>query len=172
MGIHGHGTIIWEKGEIKQRLDRGLGTNEWVELFEKKKCTHIESLASDHSILLLDTMSDKKGKKKKRFFFDKRWIQKEGIKKVVKEAWGGRDTGSRMFRLVGKVKKCIIALLKWKNKIQFNAKKRINQIKELAEKEKQTEEKGKRGRVAALKIKLHEAYKEEEQFWSQKARLQ
>ncbi|XP_071918894.1 uncharacterized protein [Coffea arabica] len=75
----------WKTGEIKQRLDRGLSSGGWHNLFEHTKCTHIESLGSDHSMLILDTMPGEH-KKRKKFFFDKRWTQREGIGEVIKKA--------------------------------------------------------------------------------------
>lgn len=76
----------WESGEIKQRLDRGLSSTGWQACFESPKCRHIDSLGSDHSMLLLDTIPEKK-KRKKRFFFDKRWVQKEEARDIIKKAW-------------------------------------------------------------------------------------
>ncbi|XP_071933897.1 uncharacterized protein [Coffea arabica] len=60
-----------EELEIKERLDRGLCSPEWLEVFNNAKCTHVENWASDHSILLLDTCPANR-MRKKRFFFDKR----------------------------------------------------------------------------------------------------
>ncbi|XP_071906010.1 uncharacterized protein [Coffea arabica] len=113
----------WQTGEIKQRLDRGLSSGGWHNLFEHTRCTHIESLGSDHSMLILDTMPGARTKRKK-FFFDKRWIQREGIKEVVKKTWEEDVRGSRMFRVVNKIKRCRVALLKWRNGFIENSKKK------------------------------------------------
>ncbi|XP_071920686.1 uncharacterized protein [Coffea arabica] len=64
-------------GEIMQRLDRGLCSEGWPQLFENAKCSHNESHASDHNMLLLETLPVDM-RKKKRFYFDKRWVQHEG----------------------------------------------------------------------------------------------
>ena len=53
-----------EKVEIKERLDRGLCSPEWLEVFNNAKCTHVENWASDHSILLLDTCPANRRRKK------------------------------------------------------------------------------------------------------------
>ena len=82
IGFEGHPwtwSNHWDnEGEIRQRLDRALGSMDWFQDFESAKCHHIETLASDHSLLLLDTNPGIE-RKKKRFYFDKRWLQKEGI---------------------------------------------------------------------------------------------
>ena len=54
----------WQDGETRQRLDRGLSSGASSNLFEQPKCTHVESLASDHSMLILDTNSGKGGRER------------------------------------------------------------------------------------------------------------
>ena len=59
-----------ERG-VKERIDRILGNESWIRKFEKAKCTHIETEASDHCILVLDTKPVKR-RWMKRFMFDRR----------------------------------------------------------------------------------------------------
>ncbi|XP_027096192.1 uncharacterized protein [Coffea arabica] len=119
----------WEQGgDIKQRLDRGLCSYPWSQVYEKIHCTHIASYASDHSILLFDTMMNI-GRRKKRFYFDKRWLKRDDIGEVVRSAWENEFNGSRMFQVVMKIKNCRVALLKWRNNFQANSQKDIEQIK-------------------------------------------
>ncbi|XP_027088449.1 uncharacterized protein [Coffea arabica] len=161
----------WEgDGEIKQRLHRALSSVQWNLKFEKAKCTHIKSHASDHSALLLDTNPMKRNRKK-RFFFDERWLQREGITQVIKEAWDKNVEGSRMFHIKTKVRNCRIALLRWSNKSNKNSRKRIESIKEKLDQIQGTSLPSIRKEKASLKMQLKEAYKDEEMFWSQKARL-
>ena len=68
-------------------------------------------------------------KRKKRFYFDKRWLHRDEVLDIVKLAWDQRDDGSRMFKVVQKVKRCRVNLLKWNSKIQGNSKQKIEQIK-------------------------------------------
>ena len=45
----------WDgEGEIRQRLDRGLSTINWSQYFDKAKCEHVETIGSDHNMLLID----------------------------------------------------------------------------------------------------------------------
>lgn len=62
---------------------------------------HIEKQASDHSLLLLDTNSEGR-KSKRRFYFDQRWLSKEGIEEVVRNAWEAECIGSPMFQVASK----------------------------------------------------------------------
>ncbi|XP_071901101.1 uncharacterized protein [Coffea arabica] len=109
IGYEGH---LWtwsnhweEKGEIRQRLDRCLASYDWVQIFEKARCQHLDTYASDHSLLCLDTVPDKE-KRKKKFYFDKRWLQKEGCQQVVKKAWQIEEPGSHMFKITKKIRNC------------------------------------------------------------------
>ncbi|XP_071909790.1 uncharacterized protein [Coffea arabica] len=157
-------------GEIKQRLDRILSNAQWNQKFEKAKCTHIKTHASDHSALVLDNTPLERNRRK-RFFFDKRWLQRDGISDVIKEAWNKSVEGSRTFQVKTKVRNCRIALLKWCNRINKNSRKRIENIKEQLDQIQGTSLKSKRKEKATLKLQLKEACRDEEMFWSQKARL-
>ena len=86
------------EGEIKQRLDRALSSVPWSQTFENAKCSHITTNAFDHSVLLIDTNPMEK-KKKRKFHFDKRWLQQEGIEEVIKKTWEKEIEGSRMFKV-------------------------------------------------------------------------
>ncbi|XP_071914102.1 uncharacterized protein [Coffea arabica] len=51
----------WEgDGEVKERLDRCLCSTEWVQLYERVRCNHVETEASDHLMLI----RTKKGRKR------------------------------------------------------------------------------------------------------------
>ncbi|XP_071914130.1 uncharacterized protein [Coffea arabica] len=162
----------WEdEGEIRQRLDRCLASYDWVQTFEKARCQHLDTYASDHSILCLDTEPDKE-KRKKKFYFDKRWLQKKEVQQVVEQAWQIDEPGSRMFKVIKKIRNCRIELLKWRNTFQADSKRRIVEIGKALEKVRVSDSDNKKEQVAELKNQLKEAYKEEEKFWRQKARIE
>ncbi|XP_027095016.2 uncharacterized protein [Coffea arabica] len=174
IGFEGHPwtwSNHWEdEGEIRQRLDRCLASYEWVQTFDKAKCQHMDTYASDHSILCLDT-DPEKGKRKQRFFFDKRWLHKEGVQQVVEQAWQKDEPGSRMFKITRKIRNCRIELLKWRNTFQANSKRKIVEVRKRLEAVSSSEAASKKEMMTELKNQLKEAYQEEEKFWSQKARL-
>lgn len=112
----------WDnEGEVRQILDICLGSFEWFQTFEKARCQHMDTYTSDHSMLLLD-IDPGKEKKKKRFYFDKRWLQREGVKQVVERAWQKEEPSSRMFKITKKVKNYRVELLKWRNTFQAISK--------------------------------------------------
>ena len=161
----------WEdEGEIRQRLDRGLSTINWWQNFDKAKCEHVETLGSDHSMLLIDNWP-RIEKRRSRFFFDKRWLKREDINQVVVQAWQQTVEGNRMYRITRQIANCRVALLKWKNSFTGNTLLRINQVKQQIKEIKDSRDSGYKDKMAELKRQLKEAYSEEEQYWAQKARI-
>nr|XP_027065280.1 uncharacterized protein LOC113691366 [Coffea arabica] len=160
-----------EEGEVKQRLDRGLCTYPWFQVFDKVNCRHIDSYASDHSILMFDTMMSS-SRRKHRFFFDKRWLKREDIGEVIRIAWEQQVEGSRMYQVATKIKNCRVALLKWKNNFQANSRDKIELIKKQLCDLKEVRGNSRNISMAALKKELSKAYKEEEKHWQQKSRIQ
>ncbi|XP_027182324.1 uncharacterized protein LOC113780749 [Coffea eugenioides] len=136
---------------------------------EQAICLHQENEASDHSILILDTNPNQR-KSKRRFYFDQRWARNEDSKGIIKTAWGIEQKGSRMFKVMRKIRECRMVLLVWNKKLKMNSGKKITQIKKKLQEIKESNGEGKRGQLADLKLQLSKAYKEEELFWSQKAR--
>lgn len=115
-GVQGNQTT-WSnnwRGEryIAARLDRFFGAAKWLVDNEKAVVKHIERYSSYHSMLLLDTKPDME-KKKKRFYFDKRWVDKPGIEEVIRKAWEPEGIGSPMFKVGQKIKQCRMALIEW-----------------------------------------------------------
>ena len=143
---------------------------EWFQVFDKARCQHIDTFASDHSMFLLDTDPGKE-RRKKRFYFDKRWLQREGIQQVIEKAWSKEEQGSRMFKVTKKVKNCRIELLKWRNTFQANSRQKISELKKDFERVKESSLDNRKEILAHIKDQLKAAYKEGENFWCQKARI-
>ncbi|XP_071909826.1 uncharacterized protein [Coffea arabica] len=158
------------EGEIKQRLDRAMSSADWFKTFENAKCSHIKTYASNHCALMIDTKPTVE-RKKRRFFFDKRWLQHEEIFEVIKEAWEENVEGSRMYQVQSKVRNCRVALLKWSNSINKNSKDRIDSLKKQLDQTRESSMDNKREKMVGLKSQLTKAYNDEEIFWSQKSRL-
>lgn len=159
-----------DEGEIRQRLDRGLCSMGWFQVFEQARCQHLTTLASDHSMLMIDTIPAT-DRHKKRFYFDKRWLQKEGVHQVIERAWNIEEQGSRMFKITKKIRNCRIELLKWRNSFQANSRSKIQDLKKELEEARISESANRWQNLNDIKDKLSTAYKEEEHFWRQKSRI-
>lgn len=79
---------------------------------DKAVVKHIKRQSSYHSLLILDTNSIQ-GRRKPRFYFDNRWVQRPGIEDIVKSEWDTKCEGSALFKVDAKIKICRLELLQW-----------------------------------------------------------
>ncbi|CAN1181361.1 hypothetical protein LINPERHAP2_LOCUS35338, partial [Linum perenne] len=82
--------------EIKELLDRALGNQEWVQMFENATVMHELPIGSDHSPLIID-LSKRRTKKSIPFRFDTRWLKNQYCEDLVRESWKGQ--GNSGFKL-------------------------------------------------------------------------
>ncbi|XP_071933655.1 uncharacterized protein [Coffea arabica] len=76
----------WEGDrEVKERLDRCLCSTEWMQRYEKARCKHVETEASNHLMLIIDT-NPENNKRRRRFYFDQRWTKNPETKDVIQGA--------------------------------------------------------------------------------------
>lgn len=114
---------------MEVRLDRFFRSAQWTVAHEKAMVKHIEKQISDLSLLLLDTELEDE-RTKKRFYFDQRWLTKEEVEKVVRNASEPDSIGSLIFQVAYKIKRCRMKLLKWSKQLQGNSVVKIQKLKE------------------------------------------
>ena len=100
--------------QIRERLDRALATNEWIERFPMARLYHLTSSASDHSPLLL-RFTNKRRRRRPRwlFRFEKKWLKDPRC-----EAWNEGLTSISDYPLVSCLDQCQMKLEAW-NKTEF-----------------------------------------------------
>ncbi|XP_074351469.1 uncharacterized protein LOC141690581 [Apium graveolens] len=99
------GTDIW----IQERLDRGLATQGWKELFPYADITVIEVSTSDHLPLLLQLNSQVYMPRTKRFIFENVWIREAECENVVKNSWESNEVSN----ILAKIEYCCMKLEEW-----------------------------------------------------------
>ena len=119
-------------------------------------------------MLLLDTAPGKE-RKKKRLYFNKRWLQREGVQQVIEKAWNKEEQGSRVFKITKKIKNCRIELLKWRNTFQANSRSRITDLKKELERVRDSGSNNRKGKLTDIKDQLKTAYKEKEKLLESKS---
>ena len=84
------------------RLDRGVATPSWSQLFPTIRVHHLPGTLSDHCPLWLcfDDENVKFYKKSRPFRFEAVWLKDEGCEVVIKKAWSGRNMGEPVDRLI------------------------------------------------------------------------
>lgn len=88
---------------IQQRLDRGLDTNGWINVYLEAKVLHEVLERSDHAMLILDTKVTAL-KRRRQFIYDPWWSKEKDCHNIVEKNWRHGFVGSYAFQVVEKLK--------------------------------------------------------------------
>ncbi|XP_070679310.1 uncharacterized protein [Malus domestica] len=113
---------------IQQRLDRGLASTGWFNLYPDTKIIHVVLEGSDHSLLLLTTKKSEEWRGN-RFMYDARWSNQKECRNIVTKDWGWEGRGFHAFRFYEKLKLVRMSLKGWYRKKGRNSKKTIDKLK-------------------------------------------
>jgi hypothetical protein len=82
--------FTWNRGTMRERLDRGIANQSWIQMHDKAAIIHLEYNHSDHRPLLLDTdyctINIGPINPNSRSF-EAWWLKEEGFFDVVIEKW-------------------------------------------------------------------------------------
>jgi hypothetical protein len=142
--------FTWSNQQVSptmSRIDRGFSTPEWEELFANPTLQPLSSSASDHCPLLLAPLISPKVNS--IFRFESYWVQMEGFKECVAQAWSREVPTSynSLATLHIKLSQTAKAMKNWSKKIISHTKvvaaicKEIIAELETAQKNRQLEEK-------------------------------
>ena len=95
--VHGH--LIYEK------LDRALGRQDWCHLYPNSVVFRGPFTCSDHTYIILNTMSTQLIRKKPFFRYQPHCSSYEDVLRIVRNNWSTRITGAPMFRIIKKLLK-------------------------------------------------------------------
>ena len=120
-----------EEGVTWIRLDRGVATPSWSQLFPAVRVHHIASSLSDHCPLWLSSDDENKRfyKQNRPFGFEATWLKDEGCEGVIKHAWQKHSPREHMEKVMYKIEACRTSLQRW-SKLSFG------NIRQLLEKKK------------------------------------
>ena len=77
----------------------------------------------------------------------------------------------QIFKVQHKIRECRVALLNWNKNLNDNAKKEIQDPKQQIRNLQEGRNQNRKANIIELRRKLEEAYRKEEVFWGQKARI-
>ncbi|CAN1136858.1 Transposon TX1 uncharacterized 149 kDa protein [Linum perenne] len=150
---------------IKERLDRGLCTVEWRNRFEKAILYHEPMIGSDHSPLRMEPRGERR-MAQTPFRFDMRWTEYPKCDGIILNNWNGEGScNSKLVNLQSRLKQ-------WSKKEVGNKKIQIKNLQLDLDKlmELPRDEKVKL-REKIILGRLKDCWKQEEEFWSQRARV-
>jgi hypothetical protein len=155
---------------IKERLDRGLASRDWLHLFPNALVQHLPAAASDHNPIFVNTEGTY-STLPKPFRFESFWIRDPSSFSVIANAWDSHVWGSDALVLKQKLQATKSALKDWNvnhfGKIQSNIKSILSA---LDSSQKETPSPQAHAKEEALQLALQEELRREEILWKQKSR--
>ena len=105
--------------QIRERLNKALGSTDWMDLFPRATLHHLSSLVSNHSPLSLHLKNRPCKRSKRRLFrFESMWLKDAWCEEEVKEAWEERELLGSNWAISNYFDRCKVELLRW-NKEEF-----------------------------------------------------
>ncbi|XP_074342709.1 uncharacterized protein LOC141680358 [Apium graveolens] len=156
------GTERW----VQERLDRGLASKEWVEMFPGAEVQVLEVSTSDHMPLFLQLHKQVYVQKRHRFRLENMWIRESECKSIIQECWNEGGAVDLLEKMVG----CCVKLEEWGGGLIKDMKVKLAQYR--------TDMKRLRNRRDASGIRQYEKARwlylklreKKEIFWRQRAK--
>ncbi|XP_019149856.1 PREDICTED: uncharacterized protein LOC109146658 [Ipomoea nil] len=79
----GRGTDAW----VEERLDRGLATADWSDIYDEALIFNIITMSSDHNALYMDVEGLPSQTGRNRFRFESAWLLDDSCRVVVERSW-------------------------------------------------------------------------------------
>ena len=154
-------------GKVQCKLDRAVGNEDWHHIYSHMNVEYLRLWGSDHRPILTRFLS-KRGKGRRGFKFDKRWIDRDGFRETILKGWS--DPGNlHPPDLHERIAMCRKAIAQWKRANPLNSVARIEELKEKLEKA-QLDDTISNDEILQLKWDLCSAFRDEELYWKQKSR--
>ncbi|MFQ6638747.1 hypothetical protein Gotur_016097, partial [Gossypium turneri] len=167
--------FTWERGRmvatnIRERLDRGVATLNWVNSFPGYQLVHLSHSFSDHCPILLDTLGVSKnnvGSFDKLFRFEAKWCLDGSFEEMIKTWWGGKS-GS----VLGKLEDLGYHLLRWSRATDREKKRCRTDLEDrLSKLYSQDISEEVLAEITKVQVELNLEVDKEELFWEQRARV-
>ncbi|XP_052485155.1 uncharacterized protein LOC128040446 [Gossypium raimondii] len=164
--------FTWERGNlpetnIQERLDRGVATEWWSDLFPNFLIQHLPHSFSDHCLLLIDTDHKVRRIVDQRFRFEAWWILEETFLDVTTSIWEN-STGDLMQKLENLKR----GLQRWSVQLQQNKRMTnevlLSKLETLLNADRSEEN---LAEIIDTKIHLNLEIEKDESYWEQRARI-
>ncbi|KAA3482032.1 reverse transcriptase [Gossypium australe] len=162
----------WERGNlpetnIRERLDRGVANNKWMNLFPLGNIHHLTYSTSDHCPLLINSDKVSRFSGERNFHFEVWWMMEKSLEPTLKDIWE-----SSIESLMDKLRNLQIGLSKWAHTIKGKKgeiQKRLTKELEILMKEDRDDET--LSKIIDTKIHLNMEIEKDEMYWEQRARV-
>ncbi|GLT59228.1 hypothetical protein SLA2020_320600 [Shorea laevis] len=123
------GRFTWRRGNVVEKLDRGLATYAWKGAFPQAKVRLLPALSSDHKPLwiTLDGRYNCMNGNRGRFLFEEMWLRDNSCRNVVESSWSSAGTNGGWESLLQKVQVCADNLASWNVRHFGHVRRRLQQ---------------------------------------------
>lgn len=167
--------FTWNNGRtdsahIKQRIDKGLGTSNWLALFPDTIIQHLDFLESDHCPILMNTNpSIHHGPKS--FRVQAMWTKHIDFYNILNKSWIPSRNNNPTVSLSANLKSTKQNLTHWNTHTFRNLyRNKDNIMKQIAYLQTLNPSKNTASKLKDLHHNLHQVLDYEELFWKQKSR--
>ena len=117
---------------ISERLDKGVVSYEWLTKFPTGRVRHLNYFTSNHRpiLLSLDVDGERHNWRRKSFRFEAMWVSNPGWKDTITRAWDCSPSGTPMYAMALKLKKCKQGLKAWSREHFGHVQSSIKQTKD------------------------------------------
>ena len=150
-----------------------MATPSWSQLFPTVRIHHLQGTLFDHCPLWLCSDENVRFYKKSRpFHFEAVLLKDERCEGIIKRAWGGRNFGEPVDRLIGKIDVCRSSLQKWSRQSFGNICHLLAQKKkQLSQAEAMSMARVNHDQIRALKGEVYELMVREDCLWHQRSKV-
>ena len=119
-------------GWIRERIDRGFATTEWLSWFPGVRLYHLASSASDHCCLMLRMNPRVRQRKTTKLFrFEAMWLKDGKYGDIMKESWAEGELTGKGNTFSSCMDRCREALTKWNRQKFGHVGKKLAKAQEL-----------------------------------------
>ncbi|KAA3473268.1 reverse transcriptase [Gossypium australe] len=157
--------FTWERGRIlerniRERIDRGVATNSWLQNFLNYLLRHLPHSFSDHCPLLIEMEVERKGRISSRFRFESWWVLEETCEEEIRKLW---EESSGPY--LNHMRYLATRLKAWGKNYSSNTRVKYKELNDEEISEETLAE------ILEVKLHLNMEMDKEERYWKQCARV-
>lgn len=156
---------------MKEKLDRYLANEFWLDKFSKASAINCGFYGSNHravKIMLNHSKWVPKVVKNKKFIFENKWLLEDNFVAEAKKCW---EQAGNSNNLPVKLRECSIRLQEWATTEAGNSKKKIQKVmKEIEEIQDKDSITGEEEVLCSKEKELEKLLFQEDLYWQQRAK--
>lgn len=151
---------------VQERLDRGLATKAWCELFPDAEVHVLEMSTSDHMPLVLNLHKQVYVQKRSRFRFENMWVKESECRSIVQTCWNEEGTTDLMEKML----RCCAKLEEWGGGLIRDLKIKLARYKSDMKRLRNRRDAAGLGQYAEARWRYLRLLEKKEIFWRQRAK--